>query len=115
MAEVWTDRIAELSRRGPCVIWGAGAKGATALHALDPDATAIAAAIDLNPRKHGRYVPGTGHPILAPAQLQGIGPRSMLIANGNYAPEVRQALHALGQSADVLVLDEARPDDGRML
>lgn len=101
----WRDRVRDLAAEGPSVVWGAGAKGVTALNLLDPDGTAFVAAVDLNPRKQGRYVPGTGHPIVAPVDPRALGARTVLIVNGNYADEIRGVLRDLGVQAACVVLD----------
>jgi SAM-dependent methyltransferase len=54
-------------------LWGVGAKGVTYLNLIDP-AGRIPCAVDLNPRKHGMHVPGTGTPILPPDHLRDAHP-----------------------------------------
>ena len=70
----WRRRVESLADRGRCVVWGAGAKGVAFLNQIDSSAEVVHAIVDLNPRKQGRYVPGTGHAIVAPQRLQEIGP-----------------------------------------
>lgn len=49
----------------PVALWGAGAKGVTFAHMLDPRGEAIDCLVDVNPGKQGSFVPATGHPILS--------------------------------------------------
>lgn len=88
---------------GPAVLWGVGSKGVSFLNAL-ADPAHIAAAVDLNPRKQGRYVAGSGHRIVAPEALRTIEPDVVLVSNAFYRDEVESDLRALGQNADVLTI-----------
>ncbi len=103
-------RIDELRAAGSVGIWGAGAKGTTFLNLVDPEAEVVACAVDVSPTKQGAFVAGTGHPIVAPATLAGIGVRSVLVMNPNYIPEITADLAGSG----VTVLDDrgAPPADG---
>ncbi len=96
---------AELSgftERGPVVLWGSGSKGMTWLNlvASDRDVTVV----DINPRKTGWGVPGTGHRIDAPDVLSGTRPAVVLLANPAYRDEVSSQLGALGVEADIASL-----------
>ena len=48
-------------------MWGAGARGVTLLNMLND--SRIEYAVDINPRKQGKYVPGTGQQIVEPTFL----------------------------------------------
>jgi SAM-dependent methyltransferase len=76
-------------------LWGAGAKGVTYLNLIDPHGR-IPVAVDLNPRKHHRYVPGTGTPILPPAHLCDAPPDVVLFTNPIYHAEIHGMLDQLG-------------------
>ncbi len=96
----WRERIGELAARGPVVAWGAGSKGVTFLN-LMPAGT-IDAIVDLNPLKHGKFVPVTGHEVVAPTQLAERSPSSVVVMNPLYVDEVRAAVAALGLDAEVV-------------
>ena len=91
----WTSRL-RAPARGRTAIWGAGAKGATFANLLDPTCELIDCVIDLNPHKQGRFLPGTGHPIVNPDQLRQRGVTSAILMNPNYRVENEQLLRALG-------------------
>lgn len=85
------------------VLWGAGAKGATFANLTDVRGEHIVAVVDINPRKCGRFVAGTGHPIVAPTDMPA-GTRDILIMNGNYRAEIERQMagrdlrfHVLGE------------------
>ncbi len=98
----WLDRLCELATRGKVALWGAGAKGATFANLIDPDASLIDCVVDLNPHKQGCYIPGTGHPIVAPAELTSRGVRSAILMNPNYLNENRRLLAEGGMAVDLM-------------
>jgi len=102
----WESELSELARSGrQAVVWGAGSKGVSLVNTLT-DFGAIAALVDINPVKQGRFVPGTGHPVVAPADLAAIRPDRVLVLNPQYRDEIAAQLQGLGVRAEVLV-DEA--------
>jgi hypothetical protein len=99
---LWADRLPRLLARGPVALWGAGAKGATFLNVVS-GGESIATVVDVNPRKQGKYVPGTGQLITAPAALVGRDLEGIVVMNPVYSAEIQRTLQELGIDADVLV------------
>ncbi len=83
----WIDQVQKLSKRGGVALWGAGAKGVTLANLIDPDCQLIRCVIDLNPVKQGRFLPGTGHPIIGVGGLAAQGVKSAILMNPNYREE----------------------------
>ncbi len=111
LAEAFGRQIAERlaawkaaveSLETPVAIWGAGSKGMTFGNIVDPDCRAITCAVDVNPRKQGAFLPGTGHPILAPAEVPAAGVRTVLVMNPNYRDEIAGQLTELNCDARVM-------------
>lgn len=100
----WQERIVDRSRRGACLVWGAGAKGVTFLNALALGLDLVPAVVDMNPKKQGRYVPGTGQPIVSPAALSRYQVASILVMNPMYLDEIRTMVGTVAPSADVLAI-----------
>jgi hypothetical protein len=100
----WPARVGDLSRRGGCVVWGAGAKGVTFLNTLALGREVVPAVVDVNPQKQGRYVPGTGQPIIGPAELPRYRAASILVMNPNYLDEVRTMARSVAPGADVVAV-----------
>ncbi|MBF9131036.1 methyltransferase domain-containing protein [Plantactinospora sp. S1510] len=101
--ERWRDTIDRLIADGDRpVLWGAGSRGVQFLHLADPGRR-LAAVVDVNPRKWGRYLPVTGHEVTAPGTLAGSGTRSVIITNPAYHDEIDAALRQLGVHATLLV------------
>lgn len=88
----WAKRLSSLRTHGKIALWGAGAKGATLANLVDAAGSLIDCVVDVNPRKQGHYLPGTGHPIVAPAELPQRGVAQAILMNPNYRQENLQLL-----------------------
>lgn len=100
------EKIAAFSRAGGCAIWGAAAKGTTLVNALDPENERIRFLIDINPAKQGKYVAGTGHPIVPPQHLKDRNGRiaGIVNMNPNYLEENRMILSQLSLAIPIVQL-----------
>lgn len=87
------------------VLWGASSKAVSYLNGLHV-AGEVSGVVDVNGRKHGRYLAGTGHRILSPAELPAHGPDAVLLMNPVYADEVARTLRDLGVEADLRTVGE---------
>ncbi len=100
--QYWRKKLEELDRRGKrAVIWGAGSKGVTFLNVLGTQNT-IEYVIDLNPHKHGKYVPGTGQQVKPPQFLVEYAPDYVILMNNIYAQEVKHDLDAMHVDAEII-------------
>jgi SAM-dependent methyltransferase len=97
----WNALVDQLAPEGPLCIWGVGAKGVTFLNLVDPDCARIVTAIDLNQRKQGKFVAGTGHTIEGPDALGAREIRNVIVMNPNYKDEIAAAIGAAGARARV--------------
>jgi SAM-dependent methyltransferase len=93
----WQDAVAGWAADGErIVIWGAGSKGVSFLDALRP--TPIAHAVDVNPRKRGHFLPGSGAEVVAPEFLSEYRPDRVILMNAVYQAEIAERLALLGLS-----------------
>jgi SAM-dependent methyltransferase len=106
LVDALRTRLTALADRGAVAIWGAAAKGVTLANLVDRDRALVACVVDLNPMKQGRYLPGTGHPIVAPSELKKYGVRTALLTNPNYFDENARLLRE--GSLDVQLVDLMR-------
>jgi hypothetical protein len=92
--EKYNSGVKQLLNKGKrLVIWGAGARGVTLLNILkDPR---LEYAVDINPRKQGKYAPGTGQKIVAPKFLRDYQPDYIVLANPAYEKEIRENVNSL--------------------
>ena len=93
----WRERVRALAgTRRPTLLWGAGSKAVSFLTTLDLTADDVAAAVDVNPHKRGRFTPGTAHPVIAPADLPALDPGAVIVMNPAYTGEIARTLASLG-------------------
>lgn len=98
----WRERIASLAAAGARpVLWGAGSRGVQFLTFADPQRR-LAAVVDVNPRKRGRYLPVTAHRVDAPESLTELAPTTVIITNPAYRTEIAAQLERLGVRAELL-------------
>jgi SAM-dependent methyltransferase len=100
--KLWADRLPRLLADRPVAVWGAGAKGTTFLNVVAGGAS-IETVVDVNPRKRGKYIPGTGQRIVAAESLVEQGAGTVVVMNPVYSNEIGLMLGQLGLDAEVLV------------
>jgi len=97
----WQKVITELRRSGTkTVVWGAGSKGVTFLNVLKVE-SGIDYVVDINPHKHGYYVPGTGQQVVSPDALSEVRPEVIITMNPLYKDEIQKMIddHSSGKIA----------------
>jgi hypothetical protein len=105
----WRASLERLHRAGQrIVLWGGGSKAVAFLTTLDLT-DEIAYAVDVNPRRHGTFIAGTGQQIVAPEFLAEYRPDVVLVMSPIYLPEISTALARLGLPPHRLLSVEA-PD-----
>jgi len=102
----WRSDLAQLAaKRARICVWGAGTKGVMFLCAMaeEPEAAkAIDCAVDLNPKKQGRFVPRAGVEVVAPEALAQREVGLAVVMNPLYVQEVRRRAAALGLALEVV-------------
>jgi len=101
----WSDNLRDIANSGrSAAIWGAGSKGVS-FGAMVPGASEILSiAIDLNPRKKGRYMPVSGLEVTTPDDLRFREVSLVLVMNPLYESEIREDLRRRGIGARVEVV-----------
>ena len=103
--ESWQGRLRKLVNRGDrVVLWGAGAPARWDSRAPVGAADQIPFVVDLNPRKWGHYLSGTGQEIVPPEFLRKYSPNAVIIMNAVYRNEIESAVRALGLTPEFLCL-----------
>ena len=99
----WTQRMTEYRQSGHrVVVWGAGGKGISFLNSL-PTEGAVSYVVDINPDKHGTFIPGSAQEIVGPEYLREYHPETIILMNGLYESEIRDQLRDLNIDCELLI------------
>jgi hypothetical protein len=103
--DAWTSYLHEAQRRGRrVVLWGGGSKAVSFLTTLGVR-DEVEYVVDINPYKHGTYMPGSGHMIVAPEFLDEHRPEVVIVMNPVYRQEITTDLLRMGLSPQVLTVN----------
>lgn len=83
-------------------LWGAAAKGVMCANLLDQ--WPIAGLIDKNPHKQGKFIPGTGHLVLAPSQIKAGAVKAVIVENDVYFSEIHRDVSQIDPRISVISL-----------
>lgn len=83
------------------VVWGSGSKGVAFLTTLGITSE-IEYVVDINPNRHGKYMPGSGQQIVPPEFLATLKPDAVVIMNPIYRGEIRKDLRRLGINPEIV-------------
>jgi SAM-dependent methyltransferase len=98
---LWERKLIQIAQnKQRAIVWGAGAKGVTFLNLLKVRG-AIEYIVDMNYRKHWKYVAGTGQQIVPPEFLQAYRPDVVIVMNPIYEEEIRQLVADLGLTCEI--------------
>ena len=100
MVARWSESLATVPS-GSVAVWGAGSKGVTFANLVGGDA--IGCLVDVNPRKQGRFVPGTAQRVIPPRELAERQPTAIMVMNPLYTDEITASARNEGVVAEVLV------------
>jgi len=84
-------------------IWGSGSKAVAFLTSLGLT-DEVDVVTDINPYRHGMFMPGTGHRIVPPAELAALAPQLVVAMNPIYRDEIRADLDQMGLSPELLTV-----------
>ena len=101
---VLTQRSA---RRQDVVLWGSGSKATAFLTLLGTYDGTVSRVVDVNVYKQGRFVLGSGLPIVSPEMLVAQPPDLVVVMNPVYTEEIEAQLAGLGVETDVVSVGSA--------
>ena len=102
ITDSWSEKL-QPGHRKKVVLWGSGSKAAGFLAILPPKHP-IEFVVDINPHKHGKFMPGSGCRIVAPEYLPGYNPDEIIIMNPIYREEIQRQLEKLGSRAEIVTI-----------
>ena len=85
------------------VVWGSGSKCVAFLTTLKTT-DKIEYAVDINPHRHGKFIPGVGKEIMAPEFLKTYQPDKVIVMNAIYKQEISEMLEGMGVTTEVVAL-----------
>lgn len=101
----WSTLLRDQKAAGERIaLWGGGSKAVSFITTLGVE-DAVDVVVDVNPHKHGKFLPGAGHEVVAPESLRYNAPGLVVVMNPVYENEIRRDLQRLGVDADVISLD----------
>lgn len=100
----WKFKFQQYKQKGwRTVIWGGGSKGVAFLTSAD-FRDEIEYVVDINPHKHGAYMPGTGHEVISPEFLKEYKPDVVIAMNPVYRKEIQQELNRMDLASELLTV-----------
>jgi SAM-dependent methyltransferase len=98
----WKKRLNNFYADGRrVVVWGSGSKCVSFMTTLGVK-DEIAYVIDINPFRHGKYLPGVGKKVMSPEILRKYKPDVVIVMNQIYHDEIRQMLNDMGLTPEVM-------------
>ena len=81
----------------------AAGKGVRMANIIDPNHEIIECLIDLNPKKCGKFIPGTGHEIINFSEIEKRKIKTAIVMNPNYYNEIKKLIKE--QNLDIILMN----------
>ncbi len=102
--EQWKRHLEQMQEQGKrVVVWGSGSKCVAFLTTLGAKEQ-IQYIVDINPYRHGKFIPGLGKEIMSPEFLKEYKPDQVIVMNSIYCNEIQQKLDNMGVTTEVIPL-----------
>ncbi len=102
--DYWKEFLTEQKENGKkTVVWGSGSKCVAFLTTLDT-IDKIEYVVDINPNRHGKFIPGVGKEIMSPEFLKEYQPDTVIVMNAIYCDEIGKMLQKMGVTTKVVAL-----------
>ncbi len=100
----WRDRLTAAQKdHKKTVVWGSGSKCVAFLTTLDT-IDKIQYVVDINPHRHGKFIPGVGKQIMSPEFLKEYQPDQVIVMNEIYCDEIGLMLDEMGVKTELVAL-----------
>ena len=100
--EQWKHHLEQIHAQSKrAVIWGSGSKCVAFLTTLGT-ADKIQYVVDINPYRHGKFIPGLGKEIMSPQFLKEYQPDQVIVMNPIYCNEIQQMLDEMGVTTEII-------------
>ncbi len=102
--EYWKNYLEKMQAENKkVVVWGSGSKCVAFLTTLDT-IDKIQYVVDINPHRHGKFIPGVGKEIMSPEFLKEYQPDKVIVMNSIYCDEIQKMLDEMGVKTEVVPL-----------
>jgi len=98
----WKNRLQQIhAEERRAVVWGSSSKCVAFMTTLGVK-DEIEYIIDINPYRHGKFIPGAGKQIMSPEFLKEYNPDVTIVMNPVYRNEIRQMLDIMGVTTEII-------------
>jgi C-methyltransferase C-terminal domain/Methyltransferase domain len=98
----WKEHLTAMRTAGKRVaVWGSGSKCVAFLTTLGTKEL-VDWVVDINPHRHGRFIPGIGQEIRSPESLKDYQPDEVIVMNAIYCEEIQAMLDQMGVTTKVV-------------
>jgi len=97
----WKKRLHQIADGRRAVVWGSGSKCVSFMTTFGVK-DEIEYVIDINPFRHGKYLPGAGKQVMPPEFLRKYKPDIVIVMNPIYYAEIRQMLDDMDITTEVM-------------
>lgn len=98
----WKQQLQQMkAQEKRVVVWGSGSKCVSFLTTLGVT-DQVDYIVDINPHRHGKFIPGVGKEIMSPEFLKDYQPDVVIVMNAIYCPEIQKMLDEMGVTTEVI-------------
>lgn len=98
----WKQHLEQVqAQKKRAVIWGSGSKCVSFLTTLGTE-DQIEYIVDINPHRHGKFIPGLGKEIMPPEFLKEYKPDQIIVMNPIYCDEIQKSIDGMGVGAELI-------------
>ena len=98
----WKNELNRIkTEKKRAIVWGSGSKCVAFMTTLEIQ-DEIQYIVDINPHRHGKFIPGVGKQIVSPEFLKDYKPQTIIVMNPIYCNEIRKMVETMSISAEYL-------------
>ena len=98
----WKEQLQRIKAENKrSIVWGSGSKCVAFMTTLNVK-DEINYIVDINPHRHGKYIPGVGKQIVSPEFLKDYQPEIVIVMNPVYCNEIKQKLESMGLNCELI-------------
>jgi len=102
--EQWKAEVVRMHDQGRRpVVWGSGSKCVAFMTTVGLEGQ-IEYIVDINPHRHGKFIPGLGREVKPPEFLKTYDPGVVIVMNRIYTEEIRARLEKMGLAPELIAL-----------